>query len=74
MQGWVWIVGIGLLAWLGFQLWRAATLGKISAGVTDYSRSDGPFWFWFQVAMFTLAFLLFAGGLIAAVARTFGAI
>jgi hypothetical protein len=74
MPIWAWIGGVALVGYTAFQLWRAATLGRINAGVVDFSRSDSPLAFWFQVFMFALCGMLFGGGMLVVIAHSVGLI
>lgn len=60
----LWIACIGLFGSAAYQLWRAARFGKIVGGISDITRSNSPFMFWFQVTMFTIVAVLFGGGML----------
>jgi len=72
MSLWVWMGSLALFVWACFQLWRAATIGRINAGVVDFTRSDGPISFWFQVVTTTIVAILFGGGMLIVLARSSG--
>ena len=58
-------IGIGVLAgWCVFQLWRAATLGRIRYRYGDLERGSAPVSFWLSVAFHAAFALFFGGGLI----------
>ena len=74
MPIWAWIGCVALVGYTAFQLWRAATLGRLNAGVADFTRSNSPVAFWFQVFMFALCVILFGGGMLVIIAHSAGLI
>jgi hypothetical protein len=69
MPWWAWVVGIAMVVWACVQLRRAMTLGKINAGVVDFTRASDPPWFWFQVGVNLLVVVLFGGGMLVILVR-----
>jgi hypothetical protein len=74
MAWWVWIGSAVLVTWSSVQLWRAKTLGKINAGVVDYTRTRSPIAFWFQVGMSALCVVIFGGAMLLVAAHDLGLI
>lgn len=61
MSWWAWIVALMILGWGSVQLRRAVTVGRINAGIGDFSRSESPGFFWFQVSMVAITVGVFGG-------------
>lgn len=74
MSVWIWMGCVAIFSWASYQLWRAATLGRIGFGVVDFTRSDNPISFWFQVMLKSLSAILFGGGMLLVLAHSAGLI
>ncbi len=61
MPLWAWFAFVLMIAYNGFVLWRAWNRKYFKYGPITYSLHDGPIYFWFFAAVFTLCEIFLVG-------------
>ena len=71
MPLWAWIGFVGLIAYFGFRVVRAARTGTEWYGPFDYPRATGPILFWFFASIDLLGLLFLLGFLLLIIRHQF---
>jgi hypothetical protein len=72
-MAWWTLIGSAVIGgWSGVQLWRAWKLGRINAGIVEWSRSVHPISFWLSVTLNLIVLFGFGGGILIVAAHDLG--